>query len=159
MLLICRLKFSLWSNCKSRWHNRCTGHINLICWLLAVIRSSVWTLSNIIASNLPRFTSIFFLFFLKQSMTTSDSDSNNLINLETVLANADRVSANSNYKEMLEPQKRKGHSWMGWKESAPIWIPVKHLKLYSWASCVCCLYGRTEFDLSGRNKDKTKLNH
>ena len=46
-------------------------------------------------------------------MTTSDSDSNNLINLETVLANADRVSANSNYKEMLEPQKRKGHSWMG----------------------------------------------
>ena len=35
------------------------------------------------------FTTI--LFFLNQSMTTSDSDSNILINLETVVANTDRV--------------------------------------------------------------------
>ena len=46
-------------------------------------------------------------------MTTSDFDSNILIYSEIVVANADRYCHPQNYKEMLEPQKRKGHLLIG----------------------------------------------
>ena len=89
MLLMCRLKFSVSSNSKPR---SSADDTNLICWLSTVIRSGEWSLFylfNIISWNLSVFTTI--LFFLNQSITTTDSDSNILINIETVVANAGRV--------------------------------------------------------------------
>ena len=34
-----------------------------------------------------------------------------------------------NYKEMLEPQNRKGHLLLAWKKLTPKWIPLEHVKL------------------------------
>ena len=95
----------------------------LICWLSIVIRWTVWSLfglSNIIAWGLSGFTTI--LFFSNQSMATSDSNSNVLINLVTVVANADRYCHLQNYKEILEQQK-KDHLLIGWKNLTPRWNP------------------------------------
>ena len=82
-------------HCKPK---RLTDDTTLICWLSTVIRSSVGSvfyLSNITAWNLSGFTTI--LLFLNQSMTTSDLDSNILINLKTAVTNADRVLSSSNH--------------------------------------------------------------
>ena len=84
MLLMYRLKFILSSNCKPKSF---IGHTTLICWLSIVIFflvQSIFRLSNIIVWNFYGPTTT--LFFLNKFMTTSDSDSNVLINPETVVA-------------------------------------------------------------------------
>ena len=42
-------------------------------------------------------------------MTTSDLDSDDLINSETVAEKGDRLLSSVNYKEMLLPPNEKGH--------------------------------------------------